>query len=284
MISSMRPAVITDELSDDLGVALAECVRLGIGVVELRSVSGRNVVDFDDRELDEAIRAVRSHELAIAALATPVFKCALPGDEMAAPGALHGARAMAGLDEHWRMLDRAAELAARHGVPYIRVFSFWRVANPEAAFDVVAATLAAALRRIAGRPVELLLENEHDCNVATAAETLAALDAVPGLRVIWDPGNHVRAGGDPRDAAPIGFADRVAHVHLKDVGLEGQWVPLTQGRVPIDSVLAVLEDAGYEGALSLETHSEIDGSMMRATEYSLEALAELLEGRLEAVS
>lgn len=283
MISRMRPAVITDELGDDLETALDECVRLGLAAVELRSVDGRNVVDLEDGELDAAMSEAHARGLTVAALATPVFKCSVPGDDAVTRGALHGARA-AGLEEHWQMLDRAAAMAARHSVPYLRVFSFWRIPEPEDVRDVVVATLAAARRRIDELPVELLLENEHDCNVATAAETRAVLDAVPGLRVIWDPGNHVRAGGAAWDAAPTAFADRVAHVHLKDVDLDRTWVPLTMGVIPFDTVLETLAGSGYDGVLSLETHSKIDGSALRATEYSLSALGELLDACLGAVS
>ena len=71
-------------------------------------------------------------------------------------------------------------------VPLIRIFSCWRVATPAAVFERVVEIVAEARRVAAAYPVEVVLENEHDCNVATAAETIALLDAVPDLRIIWD--------------------------------------------------------------------------------------------------
>lgn len=267
----LRLAIISDELDDDLGRALDGCERLGLPAVELRKVAGRSFLDLSDEDAAAAVGAIRERGLAIAALATPVLKCSLPGAPGRA-GALHGARAEATLDDQWPLLDRALALAARHGIPFVRIFSGWRVEDPRRVFDDVAAIVREALRRAERSGVELLLENEHDCNVATAAETRALLDAVPGLRVIWDPGNHVRAGGAPAQAGLPGAEARIAHVHVKDVDAEGRWVPLGTGRVPVAAFVQGLLAAGYDGVFSLETHCRVDGSVERASEVALAVL------------
>lgn len=270
--------IIIDELAPELDHALDGAERLGLRGVELRMVGGRSWLDLTELELRDAIALIESRGFVVTALATPIFKCALPGAPAAAGAALHGGRASATLADSWALLDRALPLAQRFGVPFLRVFSGWRAEDPAAVSDVVIAVLKEALERADKFPVELLLENEHDCNVATAAETVDALERVPGLRVIWDAGNHVRGGGPPSESALDAAVERIAHVHLKDVDENGAWVPLGRGLVPFDRLLAGLRAAGYEGSLSLETHCRVNDSVEAASRVSLDHLRTLLRG------
>ncbi len=267
----MRLSIILDELGDDVGTALDACQRLGLDGVELRTLGGSSVVDAGDAELVRAVEAVHERGLTVTALATPVLKCSLPG--LPAPtGALHGARASATIEDSWRQLDRALEIAECHAIPFVRIFSGWRVPDPPRVTGEVAEVVAEALRRAGSSPVEVLLENEHDCNVGTARETSDLLGRVPGLRVIWDPGNHVRGGGPPEESALDESIERIAHLHLKDVDAKGRWVPLGTGLVPFATLVPRLLGAGYAGVFSLETHCEVDGSVERASELALDHL------------
>jgi sugar phosphate isomerase/epimerase len=266
--------IISDELDPALDAALDGCERLGLHGVELRTLDGRGWAELTDDEVDGAIARARGRGLETVALATPVLKCSLPGAPAPA-GALHGSRADATLEDSWALLDRVLPLAARNDVPFVRLFSGWRVADPAVVLDQVAELMVEAQRRAEGFPVEVLLENEHDCNVATADETSVLLERTPGLRVIWDPANHVRAGGDPAASALDGAVERIAHLHLKDVDAGGRWVPLGTGRVPYGDVVPRLLSAGYGGAFSLETHCQVDGSAERASRTALEHLAQV---------
>ena len=267
----MRLSIITDELSDDLDVALDACARLGLAEVELRTAAGRSILALTDEEVTAAIHRVRERGFAVSALATPIFKCSLP-DAPARAGELRGAAASATIDDSWRLLARALEIGTEFDIPVIRAFSFWRVAEPAGVFEQVVDALREALVLARGSGVQLALENEHDCNIATAAETAKVLERLPELRVIWDPANHVRGGGQPEEAALRGLEDRIAHVHLKDVDPTGTWVCLGDGLVPYRAVFDWLLGFGYDGALSFETHCQTGGSTEAATRRSLRAL------------
>ena len=76
------------------------------------------------------------------------------------------------------------------------MFSYWRTVEPEACFDRIVEALRGLADQAAAHNVIIGLENEHACNIATAAETaqvLAALDH-PNLKVVWDPANAVVSG------------------------------------------------------------------------------------------
>ena len=167
------------------------------------------------------------------------------------------------------VLGHALEAAPILSAPLVRAFGYWREPDPSAAL----AELGSALRRAAARAsdagVTLALENEHECNVATADEARAALAAAdsPGLRLIWDPGNAAML--DPASFSGLGgletIDDRVAHVHLKDVSASGEWARVGNGIVDFAALLRHLAGVGYDGYLSFETHYERDGSGELAT-------------------
>jgi len=71
-------AAITDEFSPDLETAARAIASLGMTGAELRMVSGRNIIDLTDKEVDRAIAILRSCGLEIVSIASPVFKCVLP--------------------------------------------------------------------------------------------------------------------------------------------------------------------------------------------------------------
>jgi L-ribulose-5-phosphate 3-epimerase len=165
----------------------------------------------------------------------------------------------------------------------VRVFSFWRTLQPERRFDAIATSLTALAELAAKESLLVGLENEHACNVGTAAETRKVLDAVPHphLVIVWDPANALVAGEIP---FPAGYAllppHRVAHVHAKDCELVGHqpvWGPLGTRHVDWKGQVNALLASGYRGYLSLETHwAGPDSNKLEASRicgWNLRALA-----------
>src|SRR5690606_10306380 len=118
-----------------------------------------------------------------------------------------------------RLADRAVEIARITGAKIIRVFSYWRNVEPEKCFDGIVVALNKLGDRFGSEVLICGLENEHACNVATAAEAAKMLAAVPhpAVKLVWDPANALCSGENP---FPGGYemlpTDRIAHVHAKD--------------------------------------------------------------------
>ena len=228
---------------------------------ELRTVFGKNIVDLTDEELERAIGMVRSQGLEIVSVASPLLKCVLP-DAPETDERFHKdifAATQKFEDQDW-IAARAFEVARRSGAPIIRVFSYWRTVRPEECFARVVEALRGLADQAAGRDLTIAIENEHACNIATAAETarlLAALEHA-NLKMVWDPANALVSGETP---FPDGYAKlpaaRIAHVHAKDcVRQEGKlaWGPLGEGMIEWRGQMAALRRDGYAGWISLETH------------------------------
>ncbi len=167
----------------------------------------------------------------------------------------------------------------------MRVFSYWRTVNPDACFEAVAHALEDLAEKAAKHNLIIGLENEHACNIATAAETARLLERVqhPNLGVVWDPANAYVSGESP---FPEGYSllpkHRIVHVHAKDCSLDGhqpQWGPLGTRHIDWKGQIAALLKDGYPGYLSLETHwrgpagNKLEGS--RICGWNLRGLASL---------
>ncbi len=254
-------AAITDEFSPDLETAAGSMASLGIAGAELRMVFGKNVIDLTDLEVDRAAAILRSHGLATVSIASPVFKCVLPDapevDTRFQQDMFAAKHTMA---DQPRLARRALEIAGRTGARIVRVFSFWRTVRPEACFDRIAAALAGLAELAAPTGIDVGIENEHACNLGTAAEAARLLATVshPSLHLIWDPANALVAGETP---FPEGYGKlpggRIAHVHVKDCRVAGhtpEWLELGLGSIDWTGQIAALRRDGYRGWFSLETH------------------------------
>ena len=256
---------VTDEFApDSLDTALTAMSGLGMTFAELRVVDGRNIVDLSDAEIDDVRERVEARGMRVVAIASPVFKCTLPGAPPVAPGIQQDMFSSAlAFEDQPRLMRRAFDIAGRAGASIVRVFSFWRTVDPQACFDRIASEMARLADGAAERGLIVGIENEHACNIATGAETARLLAAVdhPALRVIWDPANALVAGETP---FPDGYdhipAARIVHVHAKDCTVVDRvptFGPLGEmGPCGVDwrGQLAALARDGYRGTISLETH------------------------------
>lgn len=197
-------------------------------------------------------------------IASPFMKVDAPGFTTK-EGQRDTFNARFGYKEQPEVLDRAMELAKVLETDKIRVFSFWRIEKPAQVFDLVVTDLRRAIDKAKKQRITLVLENEHDCNIATAAESVKLLSAIqyPYLGLNWDPGNAYAAG---EKAYPGGYnllpKNRILHMHVKDArrcqagsgNWKTDWAPMGKGDIDYAGQFKALMRDGYSDAVSLETH------------------------------
>ena len=214
MSAHFRIAAITDEFSPDIEIAARSMADIGMTGAELRMVFGKNILDLTDEELDRAIAIVRGSGLEIISISSPLLKCVLPdAPEVDARFQKDMFASKHTFDDQPRLAARAFEIAEPHRRahrPRLLVLA------DGAAGGVLRPDRDARCAAWRNRPpphgITIGLENEHACNVATAAETarvLAALDH-PNLKVVWDPANALVAGENP---FPGGIRQTAAAAH-----------------------------------------------------------------------
>jgi L-ribulose-5-phosphate 3-epimerase len=256
-----RTAGITDEFSPDIEVAVRSMAEVGMTGAELRMVFGKNIMDLSDEELDRAIGMVRAAGHEIISIASPLLKCTLPDAPEVDPRFQQDMfAAKHTIEDQPRLAGRAFEIAERTGARIIRVFSYWRTVRPEECFERIVDALGKLAVQASAHGITIGIENEHACNVATAAETARVLAAVahPNLQVVWDPCNALVAGESP---FPEGYGklpvNRIVHVHAKDCFMTNgkpAFGPVGECAIDWKGQIAALARDGYRGWISLETH------------------------------
>lgn len=127
------------------------------------------------------------------------------------------------------------------------------------------------------KAVDLAKENgmvcviEDDPNIkipmCTRQEVDALLNAVPGLRVVYDSANMLPGGDDPISYYEY-FADKISHIHIKDMqiadkhpdghanpGMDGRFyinAPHKTGVVDFERLLETIKKSGYNDTLAIE--------------------------------
>jgi len=255
----MRLSVITDEIAQDLGHALAVMAEYGLKEAELRNVYGKYIVDADEALLQRVEKDLSTAGFTVPCIDTPLFKCDLDR-QGSATGATHNAQERT-LEDQQALLERSITLCKRFGAPYIRIFAFWRRGplTPELE-DQIALALDPYCTFAEKAGVTLLLENEHACFLGTGQETARMVEKIgsPALKMLWDPGNALYAGEEP---FPLGWeAARpyTKHIHIKDARktAEGKlaWTVVGEGDIDYLGQFKALKATGFKGVIALETH------------------------------
>ena len=254
-------AAITDEFSPDIETAVLSMRDVGMTAAELRMVFGKNIIDLSDEELERVRQIVAAQGLEIISIASPLLKCVLPdAPEVDARFQQDMFAAKHKFEDQPRLTDRAFSIAKKMGARIVRVFSYWRTVEPEKCFERVVNALRELAQKAAAHNLIIGLENEHACNIATAAETAKVLAAIdhPNLKVVWDPANAYVSGENP---FPHGYrllpVNRIVHGHAKDCTVQDHrptWGPLGECDIDWKGQIRALVDDGYKGYISLETH------------------------------
>ncbi len=102
--------------------------------------------------------------------------------------------------------------------------------------------------------VILALETHDSFLTGKAVSAVMKKTNHDSVKVIWDISNCFRAGEPIEDTAEL-LAPYIIHVHVKDSNLvdgEEKLTYIGEGDIPLQKVLRILRDMGYDGWLSYE--------------------------------
>jgi sugar phosphate isomerase/epimerase len=278
-------SIITDEITQDFGHALEVAAKeFGVGLVELRGLWKKNIVNLDEKEVAEAKKLLAQYDLKVTDIASPLFKVDWPGapkSKYSPTGSAYGASfSFAQQDE---VLERAASMAKAFATNKVRLFDFWRLKDDKPFRKEMDEKLREFSDKAAKKDIVLILENEYECNTATGPESARLLAAVKNKNFFlnWDPGNAAKLGDK---AFPEGYAllpkDRIGHMHLKDVKRDADgsydWECMGRGIIDYEAQFRAMIHDGYRGTMSLETHWNGAGNMEESSRQSMAGTKTLL--------
>ncbi len=240
-----------DEAAVDLAGQIKATRALGWNAIESRSVDGVNLHDLPEAQFEQVCA-----QLADAGIYVNCFGSTI---------ANWGKRIEDPFELTLEPLERAIPRMQRLGTKLIRIMSY----APRVEEDQMAEERFRRLREITGRLLDAGLtpvhENCMNFGGMSWRHTLDMVEAVPGLKLVFDTGNPVitkdRLKGAERYQDPWEFYQNVkphiSYVHIKDVvmtqGREDYRFP-NQGDARVLDILQDLKETGYDGGISIEPH------------------------------
>ena len=152
-------------------------------------------------------------------------------------------------EAHLQKAAHTFRLANIFGTEKVRVFSFY-TEDPRADEAEVFSRMRRLVALAEDCGAVLYHENEKEIYGDTAKRCVKLLDAVQGLRCVFDPANFVQCGENTEAALGL-LESRVGYYHVKDALADGTVVPAGEG----DGYLSRMV-AGIRGdtVLTLEPH------------------------------
>ena len=276
--------IITDELTTQLDEALDFISSYHLQWCELREMFGKNLMNSPKEDLDRARDLLAKHAIQVSEIGSPLFKWNCPQMPAKANEKRDTFSAAFTEQDADQLLDHSFELARFFGTRMVRIFTFWRVADPSKAYPYVRDRMAKAAEVAAKAKIILNIENEHSCNVGTGKELGRLLTEVnsPSLRGVWDPGNATMLGEVPYPDGYEAVKGLFPHMHVKESRKNAttgklEWAPVGGGIIDFKGQFQALHRDRYQGTMSLETHyRRPDGNKVESTRESLEGLFKVL--------
>jgi len=116
--------------------------------------------------------------------------------------------------------------------------------------DVMLENFSSMVDEAAAHGVTIALENSPLHAVSTLEDVLSVTEAIPNLRLNFDPANFNLSGVDAVNAAKS-LADKIVHVHAKDSIKPFSFPPIGKGEVLWPALINELKKS-YEGYLVVE--------------------------------
>ncbi len=239
-----------DEISPDLTTQLEVMESVGIKHLELRGVKGKNILELNSEEIEEARQILKEKAFKISAIGSPVGKIEITGD----------------FSLDLERLKKAISLARAFKTKYIRIFSYYLPEGENRlSYGKEVIRRVEEMARVAEKEkIVLVLENEDDVYGDIPERCLEILENIdsPYLRSTFDPANFIIAGVKPyREAFPK-MINYVEYLHVKDARFSDKTItPAGEGDGEIKEILKELKKRNFDGFLSLEPHLAISGKM-----------------------
>ena len=159
-------------------------------------------------------------------------------------------------------LDAAKILGARGVRVFLGTFRKKFTDESKYCYEDIVTMLKAAAKHAESVGVEIWIETHNEfCTGSILKKLLSDVDS-PSVKVIWDIIHPIEAGESPEETLEF-ISESIAHVHLKDGYKKADaelvnyyYTKLGEGTLPIEHIIRLLLERGYDGYFSLEWESK----------------------------
>ncbi|MAE53546.1 MAG: sugar phosphate isomerase [Opitutae bacterium] len=246
---------IADEASQDGNIQISTTKTLGWNAIEARCLNGKNLHDVSDTEFEEFRRALDDAEVYVNAFGSAIANW---GKDVRDDFSIT-------LDEVNRAIPRMKALGSK----MVRIMSYKVVEGEDLMVDERIRRLKIIVDLFAAEGISAIHENCMNYGGLSWQHTLELIDAIPGMKLVFDTANPVFNRDRSKDGQPWQdpwefyqkVREHIAYVHIKDClepsadngGKEVYLYP-GEGQGKVREILADLQANGYEGGISIEPH------------------------------
>jgi sugar phosphate isomerase/epimerase len=241
----VRLSAFADEISDSLDEQIATLKDLRVDHIELRGVSGKNVMQLTADEVRQIARTARENGIGFSSIGSPIGKFPLDGD----------------FNQEIERVKKSLEFCGILGCRYIRIFSYYvpeghtHEEHRAQVMDWMGRLIAEAEKTnvILCHENERLIYGDLGKYCLDLHQTLKS----PSFRGVFDFANFVHCGEDPLQNWPM-LKPYVEYFHVKDSRRSDlEMVPAGQGDGAIEAILADAARSGFDNFLTLEPHLSV---------------------------
>ena len=246
-----------DEASQDIKKQIEVTKALGWENIEARSINNKNIHDISDEEFDTVYGLLQDAGVKINCFGSAIANW---GKSILEPA-----------DSSYEEAKRAIPRMKKLGTKLIRVMSFAqlkdRPGTKEAQmFDERVKRLKVLKQMFDDNGIIMVHENCNNYGGMSYHRTLQLVEAIPGLRLVFDTGNPIihtdweRGEGYHMDSYEFysNVKPYIEYIHIKDAywnkeGHEVYTYP-NLGDGQVEKILTDLIGSGYDGGISIEPH------------------------------
>ena len=244
-----------DEAAKGIDGQIKATLELGWRNIESRAVDGVNIHDLDDTAFDIVYGKLQDAGVSVNCFGSTIANWAKHVNQP--------------MDADLASLQRAIPRMQRLGTKLIRIMSY-AVLPDRSPEDQMKEERFSRVRTITQMLLDAGIQPVHENCMNYGgmgwSYTLALLDNVPGLKLVFDTGNPVftddrtKPAPFPKQSAWEFYSnvkDHVVYIHIKDGIWDGQKANYTYPGLGEGDVRKIVEDAlrsGYDGGISIEPH------------------------------
>lgn len=242
-----------DEASQDIDLQIKATKELGWDAIESRNINGKNIHDLPDDEFNLVANKLDAADIRINCFGSAIGNWAKDINDP--------------FDITLAEVERAIPRMKRLGTRLIRIMSYARCEGEEQFAAERFRRLNEVVQRFIDNGIQPVHENCMNYGGMSWQHSLALIDNVPNLKLIYDTGNcpFMKDYSQNADVWQDGWEfynkikPHIAYIHIKDSlspkpGEKETYTMPGEGQGYVKEILQDLKDSGYDGGISIEPH------------------------------
>ena len=232
----------SDEASPSIDGQIRALKRNGLNGMEIRGTDQGNVSSISVAYAKEILKKLQDHDLCVWSIGSPIGKIDIEKDDFS---------------KHMDLLRHTLEIANAMECRNLRMFSFYIPSDKDPSLYRNEVIDRLSLMEEEGRKAGITLchENEKGIYGSIAPRCEEILNAVPGLKSIFDPANYIQCGQDIPAAWNL-LGKRTYYMHIKDALPDGSVVPAGKGIGCLKDLVREFVQNGGEN-VTIEPHLQV---------------------------